>query len=189
MQRRPIVAAALALVSVFAVSLATAPANATERQHALGIGLGLTLLKVDANAVTAGVGTGLTYSYGLTDQFNLVAEGGFARVSFSESQDAKAPHNRPTNVSNAGVGVTYVLDVLRWVPYFGVLGAGYVLNGGSMDKAKAVLGGQLALGLDYKIDSSFTVGVAVRQHMLFGAIDTYPSYTTAFVRAEYVWGW
>ena len=50
-------------------------------------------------------------------------------------------------------------------------------------------GAQLALGLDYHIDRTWAVGVAVRQHMLLGDITTYPTYTTVFARAEYVWGW
>ena len=83
----------------------------------------------------------------------------------------------------------YVLDVLRWVPYGGaLLGAG-ALGGGNLDATQVLLDGQIALGLDYAINRSWAVGGAFRQHFFLTKMDTYPSYTTLFLRAEYVWGW
>jgi hypothetical protein len=193
MQLRSIVAVpvgAVFLLVFLALAFASSRADALERQHRVGVGLGFALLKVgDKASVSAGLGGGFSYSYGLTDQFNLVAEGGYARVATSESSDATTPRTRPTDVWNGGIGVTYVLDVLRWVPYFGLLGAGYALTGGTIDRPKFVPGAVLALGLDYHINRSFAVGVAFRQHMLLGDISTYPSFTNVFARAEYVWGW
>ena len=180
----------LALLAALLVFAAPSAASAFERQHHIGLGPGLGVLKVgDKSTMSVGAGLGVHYAYGLTDQFNLMAEASSVQVALNQDDDPGSPKTRPARIDSLGVGVTYVLDVLQWVPYFGVLGAGYGLTGGNLDGYKPGGGAQLALGLDYQLDRSFAIGVAVRQHFVLSDIKTYPSYTTGFLRVEYIWGW
>jgi hypothetical protein len=171
--------------------LVPSPAEAAEREHKLGLQLGLSMLKVgDKSTMSTGFGTGLAYSYGLSDAFNLMAEGSFNLVATKQEQDfPDSPRTRPASVSHAGVGVGYVFDVLSWVPYVGLLGGGYYLDGGTLDKARVLPGLGVALGLDYKINFKLAVGVAARQHLMITDLSTYPSFTQVFAKVEYTWGW
>lgn len=172
-----------------AAALATlaSPARAVERENQLGADLGCAILVVkDKSTPEVGAGIGAHYSYGITDSFNLMVEGAWSLVALDETRNAKTPATHPAWMANANVGVGYVLDVLRWVPYFGLLVGGYGLAGGSMSGAKVLPGAEIALGLDYRFGRSLTTGVALRQHVLS---DTYPSFTQAFARVEYSWGW
>ena len=71
------------------------------------------------------------------------------QVALEELPAKGIQSNRPTSFSNAGVGVSYVLDVLRWIPYGGVLLEGYSANGGTVQGPSIAVGGAIALGLDY----------------------------------------
>ena len=93
-----------------------------------------------------------------------------------------------TTVSHAAAGVAYVLDVLQWVPYAGVLVGGYGLGGGTIQGTKVLAGAAFALGLDYRVSRSLCAGVTARQHMLTEP-NTYPSYTQLFAKFEYTFGW
>jgi outer membrane protein W len=53
---------------------------------------------------------------------------------------------------------------------------------------KLLPGAAIALGLDYRISRDWAVGVSARQHA-FLDLSTYPSYTQAFARVQYTWGW
>ncbi len=166
-------------------------AGAVERQHHIGVDGGLSMLDVaDKSTLDVGGGLGLHYTYGLSDAFNFVAEGTGSIVALKQHLDQPtSPHTRPSTLSSLAVGVVYVLDVLRWVPYGGLLAGGYMLTGGTLDKATFDGGVQVALGVDYQVTRSFSAGLALRQHMLLTDLSTYPTYTTAFLRLEYVWGW
>jgi hypothetical protein len=171
--------------------LVPASAQAAEREHKLGLQLGLSMLKVDdKSTMSTGAGGGLTYSYGLTDAFNLMAEGSYNLVAADQQQDAPdTPRTRPASVSHAGIGAAYVFDVLSWVPYVGLLGGGYYLAGGTLDKAKVLPGIGVALGLDYRISFKLAVGIGARQHLMLTDLSTYPSFTQVFAKLEYTWGW
>jgi hypothetical protein len=163
------------------------PARAVERENHVGAELGCAILVVnDKSTPEVGAGIGAHYTYGITDSFNLMVEGAWSLVALDETRNAKTPATHPAWMANADVGVGYVLDVLRWVPYFGLLVGGYALAGGSMSGAKLSPGAEIALGLDYRFGRALTTGVALRQHVLS---DTYPSFTQAFARVEYSWGW
>ncbi len=167
------------------------PASAFEKQHHLGLSPALAVLKVNEKSTTSvGAGLSLHYAYGLTDQFNFMVEGGSHVVAANQQVDSpETPATFPARVDHAGVGVGYVLDVLRWVPYFGVLGQGYVLSGGTIPRAVVAVGVSIAAGLDYQIGRHFAVGLAVRQNFIASELSTYPTYTLAQLRAEYVWGY
>ncbi len=164
-------------------------ASALGRQHHLGAETELAMLRIDDKS-TASVGAGLAlhYTYGLNDQFNLMGEAGRALVARNQEQDGDSPRTRPASVDRLTFGVGYVLDVLRWVPYFGLLGGAYRLSGGTLNDALVLPGAEVAVGLDYLCSHRWTVGLAGRQHSFFTKLGTYPSYTTLGLRLEYVWG-
>ena len=170
--------------------LAPSTASAFEHQHHLGVDGGVAFISIDQKpTLSVGAGGGLHYTYGLTDAFNLLVEGAFCAVALQEDPEPK--HNRATMIENLGVGVAYTLDVVRWVPYIGVLVSGFTLHGGSIEGVRPNIGGTLAVGLDYQVTRGpkhLSVGVAVRQHFIFSDFADYPSYTQIFLRAEYVWG-
>ena len=177
------------LVVLAALSHASA-AEAVEREHHIGLDAGLSMLKIDdKSTMSVCCGVGGHYAYGLTDAFNFMAEGAFSVVSLKEDMTDKTPHTRPTTLSHVAAGVAYVLDVLTYVPYAGLLVGGYALGGGTLDSTLYLPGFEIALGLDYKLSRQWSVGFAVRQTAFLAKTSTYPSYTNAFMRFEYVWGW
>ncbi len=177
-----------ALVAVALV--AASNAGAVEREHHLGVDLGAAMLVVsDKSAADVGPALGVHWSYGLSDAFNLMVDGAWSAVDIGEkAQGPTTPKTRPMNVTNVDVGVAYVFDVLQWVPWAGVLVGGYALAGGTLPSAKLLPGAAIALGLDYRWSRTLLFGVSVRQHA-FTESSTYPSFTQAFARIEYSWGW
>ncbi|WP_394843461.1 hypothetical protein LZC95_41240 [Pendulispora brunnea] len=181
----------IAMVAAAVVALAGArEAHAFERQHHLGFGGGFSLLKAENTSLAPGGGGALHYSYGLKDNLNLLVEGGTSVLSIPATEGfAGASGSRTLLLSHAAAGIGYSFDVVQWVPYVGLLGGGYLVHGPASDGVVGAAGAQAALGIDYQVSRSFSVGLALRQHFLLSKISTYPSYTTAFLRAEYVWGW
>ncbi len=167
-------------------------ALAVEHQHHFGIDGGVAFISIDQKpTLSVGAGGGLHYAYGLTDVFNILVEGGFGGVALQESRGPSILNNRATMVENVGAGIGYVLDVVRWMPYIGLLGSAYALHGGTVDNVRFAGGMTLAAGLDYQLTRGpkhFALGLAVRQHFMLSDFSNYPSYTQIFLRAEYVWG-
>jgi hypothetical protein len=187
---RALTVASLSFVCACALSVAPRPAHAIERQHHLGLDPSLSILKVDdKSTVSVGAGIGAHYTYGLSDQFNFMVELNASRVAANQEQDhADSPHTRPANVAHGLVGVGYVIDVLRWVPYFGLLAGGYHLSGGTLDSPIVAFGGAVQVGLDYQLSRHWALGAAGQQHFLLTKLGDYPSYTTVMLRLEYMWG-
>jgi len=177
-------------IAVAAVVLAPSSALAFEHQHHLGVDGGVAFVSIDQKpTLSVGGGGGIHYTYGLSDAFNLLVEGAFCGVALQETKDQPPQlNNRPTMIENIGAGVAYTLDVLRWVPYIGLMATGFMLHGGAIDGVRGAFGLSIAGGLDYQVTRHFAVGLAVRQHFMFSDIVDYPSYTQIFLRAEYVWG-
>ncbi len=175
-----------------AALLGSPAADAVEREHQVGIDAQFVSLKV-ANTATSnlGGGFGAHYSYGLTDQFNLMAEGGFALhvVEPEVEKDKGAAPQQPKTIGHMGVGVGYVFDVLSWVPYIGLLGTGYWLGGGTRTDAGPAGGLAAALGIDYRASRKLAIGLAARQHFILSDFGTYPSWTSVGLRLSYTWGW
>ena len=182
---------ALAGVAVVLASVALGPAaRAVEHEHHLGIDVGGNLLVIGDKSTNDIGGTAMVhYTYGLSDTFDLMAEGGYSVVALDQTADGpRTPKTYPAWIANANVGIGYVFDVLTWVPYAGILVGGYGLSGGTIPKMKFLPGAEIAAGLDYRLGTSAAVGVAVRQHLL-SETDTYPSFTQVLARFEIVWGW
>lgn len=155
-------------------------AGAVEREHHLGLDLGGNTLVIGGSGTDTGASVGAHWTYGLTDQFDLMIEGAWS---------VEALGRRAGSITNGDVGVSYVLDVLRWVPYFGVLVGGYELTGSEIGGPKLLPGGVLAGGLDYRLNRALELGVAVREHMLLTEASIYPSFVQVLARIEYTWGW
>ena len=169
-------AAACALIAiVFADSAA-----AVEHENHLGVDVGGNALVIGGAGSDTGVSLGAHWIYGLTDQFDLLVEGAWSLETFG---------GHAGSLANLDAGVSYVLDVLRWVPYAGLLVGGYELLGSEIGGPKLLPGGALALGLDYRFNRELAAGVAVREHMLFTEVSTYPSFIQVFARVEYTFGW
>lgn len=183
---------ALFLLAALAATLASAPreARAVERQHHIGVDPNITILDVDdKSTLDVGVGVNAHYTYGITDQFLFMGELGGAIVALDQKQDTpKTPHTRPSEVDHVALGAGYVLDVLQFVPYGGVLLGGYRLAGGTLDSALFLPGVELTLGLDYLLARHIAIGFAYQQHMLVTKMSTYPVLSSVLLRAEYVWG-
>lgn len=171
---------------VSAVALGTAllaplEAAAAEHQWHLGADLGAVEL---FSPGSMGIGGGVHVKYGINDALNLVAQA-----------DVSAHPYRQWVVAGGGVGVDYVIDVLRWVPYVGALvGAAGVLSTDGMCGASIVvpcasarLNLQVPFGLDYKVSRNFSVGLAGRVQLLVGGASVW-TLVGGFARAEYVWG-
>ncbi len=185
-----------ALVLGAALCASPREALAIERQHHFGLDPTLALLKVDdKSSMSPAVGLGAHYTYGLNDQFNFMAELNASFMIQGEKLEAATPmtpatpHTRPTQIAHALVGVGYVIDILRWVPYFGVLAGGYRLGGGTLDNSLVVIGGAVQVGLDYQLSRQWAIGGALQQHFLVTKMSDYPSYTTMMLRFEYMWGY
>lgn len=192
--------ARLAAFAASVVLFASASARAVEKQHHIGVDPGVAILAIDKkDGPSVGAGFVGHWAYGLTDAWQVAAEGGWSIVSTGEKKDATVtdangkvttlPNNRPAQLVHASAGMHYVIDVLRWVPYFGLHATGFGMLGGNLPAPKFVFGATLALGLDYQLTRAFTFGVAIRQHFPFSDFTTYPSLTHVLARAELVWGW
>ena len=185
-------AAPITKASAFAAAvLMPAAAFAFEHQQHLGVDGGVAFISIaDKPTLSVGGGGGIHWAYGLSDSFNLMVEGAFCPVALQELPDPKQSNNRPTMIENLGVGVGYVVDVLRWVPYVGLLASAFTLHGGVVPFLFEA-GATLAVGLDYQVTRGpkhLNLGLAVREHFMFSDLADYPSYTQIFLRAEYVWG-
>jgi len=162
-------------------------ASAYERQQHFGLAAGGALSTTDSVPARAGIDLGLHYTYGLSDAFNFVAEVGAAGLTARDA--SKAPPPQPGVVGTGGVGLTYIFDVLRWVPYAGVLVGPAYFEGARVPHPFWTPDAQLAAGLDYELSRSWAVGVEYRQHLFVSKMSTYPEFTTLGLRFEYVWGW
>lgn len=173
---------------VFTCALLAAPeARAIERQHHLGLAPALGVLKIDNKSTTStGIGGALHYAYGLTDQWNLSVQASSVVVAADQKRDG--PY-RPATVDHGAIGIGYVIDILRWVPYVDVHGGVYRLAGGSIDGSLFLPGLSAGVGIDYQLNRQFAIGAAGRQHFMVSKMDTFPSYTTVLLRFEYMWGY
>jgi hypothetical protein len=166
-------------------------AEAIENQQHLGLAPALGILSIDKKS-TASVGAGgaLHYALGLTDQWNLTVGVSSVEVAANQKQDfTYSPHNRPAAVHQLGVGVAYVIDILRYVPWIGIDGGVSVLTGGTLEQTLILPDVSAGVGLDYQISRTLAVGVTGREHFMVSKLDTYPQYLTAMLRFEVMWGY
>lgn len=182
MMRRAALAASAVAVAASALLAGERSAGAVEREHQIGLELGVPMLVVHGNKNTVATGTsaGLHYTYGLSDAFNFVAD--------ADSGVLFLGVPTPATLTHVNVGLAYVLDVLRWVPWGSAEVGGYGITGNSVG-GTFLPGAALAVGLDYRFDRSWAAGVVVREHLFVTNISLFPSLTEGFLRVGYTWGW
>ncbi|AUX21785.1 hypothetical protein SOCEGT47_022730 [Sorangium cellulosum] len=176
----PLTAAALALAAL----LAPSQADAFERQWHAGAGIGYALL-ADGGSYP-GIGGSVHLTYGLTDAFNALVELNTASHPGGDLM-----------MLGASAGAAYVLDILQWVPYVGLMAGAYDSvrlapcgSHGQPDCHSGRFGVSVPFGLDYTFSRQFAVGFAGKYTLLVpGAGDGPGSYFTAFARAEFLWGY
>ena len=164
-----------ALVAAGSVLIA-APARAFERQWHLG---GALVGVTPSDGRPTGFGAGAYTAYGVSDMFDVRAE---LRSSFHE----KSATSGAFGIHLGWLGLAYKLDVLEWIPYFGVR-AGYYQQTSDEVGDFARRGGALGgfAGLDHAFSRSFAAGVEVAVDRLLPDGAT----SALALRAEYRWGY
>jgi hypothetical protein len=177
-------------------------ARAVEHQHELAVDVGTGVLAIsDATPPTpvgrtdVGPSFGIHYGYGITDMFNLAVEVHYTVLELgfpppSPAGSAPTPGSStvlPATMWNADIGLQYVVDVMRWVPYLGALAGGYWMQGGTIGSYLQP-GAEIAIGLDYLVTPKWAIGFEGAEHFLFLNMNLYTSYTTAFVRTMFLFG-
>jgi hypothetical protein len=160
--------------------------RAGDREHELGIDLGVSILGISDKATPdVGAGFGVHYGYGITDQIQLAVNLQYSVLALDVFPSDPPTH--PAAMWNGDVGLEYMLDVMRWIPYFGGLVGGYWLQGGTVHR-EILPGAAIVVGLDYLVSPRWAVGFEASEHFLFTDMNLYTSYTTAFARTEFLWG-
>jgi hypothetical protein len=169
--------------------LSAGSARAIERQWRLGGGLGFaTLPRTDYGL---GPALGLHGAYGLSDMFDAHAE---LETSLHWMSPGEGLDDERLALSSLGLGVSYKLDIIEWVPYFGLLG-GYTHTWDNVLAAEGdppfgrdELTLSAMLGVDYALRRDLGLGLALRYH-LFASNFGDPQYLSVLVRAEHRFGW
>ncbi len=160
------------LVLAGALSALALPAAASEDDSALSISLGYGTVSVPDHQLHGGV-LGLEYERGISDvlAWRIAAGGGFYY------EDAAAWSSQGT------LGLTYVLDVLKYVPYAMVGVGGIVVGGGELETdASALI--ELGGGLDILHSRELSYGLQVK----FETLLQETSFFTAGARITWRWG-
>jgi hypothetical protein len=176
----PALSAVLAAAAAFSVS---PRAEAYEHQWHLGGSFGYTALWGGPTA--SGFGGGIHAAYGVNDAINIIGE-----------IDATDHPYAQWAVLSGGLGASYVVDVLQWVPWAGLEVGPAALFSTDPKCGLAVVEPCHALrfnvaipfGLDYQVSRSFAVGLGGRFQLIL--LGDEPWMTLGiFARAEYLWGY
>ena len=167
-------ASACAAVLVVA-ALGARPAAADEGETALSVGLAFARFSIPEHDGDGGALT-IEYERGLSDAFWLRATstGGVYRGG---DQDGTS------YTSNAVIGLTYVIDVLRYVPYLHAGVGAIALRGDSVDYELHPLA-EIGIGLDILARRGLSYG-------FFGRAGTFldeSSFITVGLRLTWRWG-
>lgn len=174
-------------ISWLVACVALLPGEAASAERALWVGGGPSYFSLDRppySGSTAGLHLGARYL--LTDQFSLLGELTAAPHFLRRAPPDPCPEppalceesdfGYSVLGNTLSLGAVYVLDTTRLSPHAGAmvglsrLGVG----DGIWQAARGVVGQELsltlvlALGADYQLDERWSVGLALRQHMLAG---------------------
>ncbi len=153
-------------------------AHAFERQWHLGAAGGVVW---PPPAYDVGPAFGAYAAYGISDVFDL-------KLELVASHHGRGDADAVNPISVAG-GIAYKLDVITWIPYFGLLG-GYQFAlpapAASDDPLRSSPLVGFFGGLDYGFSRSFGLGLSYREDLLLAS----GSFSgILLLRAEYRWGW
>ena len=173
-------------LAIAALAVAASPAIADEGETTLSAYGGFASFAIDAEdsddtSTGLGFGLGVDYERGLTETLWLRLSGGGALYS-----------GRPTSASGqATIGLTYVFDVLKYVPYGHVGAGGAVLwadrapgEPEPMRETSLVPLIELGGGLDILSGDDFSWGV----HLRLQSFVTQTALFTAGLRLSWRWG-
>jgi hypothetical protein len=150
-------------------------AAAYEDQLTLGVDTGYALAAM--NGPSHGVAVGLNSSVGLGDMFSLRGRLGYAHH----------PHGEGMHVAAAGAEVIYLIDVLEWVPYFGLGVDGFAFIQGGDHRFD--LGFHAVVGIEWLASRDWLIGLDLRPFVLplaFGDAPLDPVYFTATLRFSFI---
>jgi len=148
------------IVTLVVCLLSCASARAYDEQASLDLGLGYALT-VDDGVSAQGASVDVGASLGLSDAVVVRALLGYAALV--------EPRDDGRDVSHLGrlrVEGLYLLDVLKFVPFFG-LGAALTNNPNQAAPLPVRPGVHLLFGVDYLTSRSWIVGLDVRSALLF----------------------
>lgn len=157
-------------------------ASAFERQWHVGAGLGVL---VPSRVYGAGGAAALHAAYGLSDVFD-------ARLALTGSlHEPDDDNEKRTSLGLATLGLAYKLDIIEWVPYFGVRAGGYYFTQAppaSKPDVETYSRGGGAVGAMAGVDYSFSRSFAVGAELSYDELLPEGHVSGAFLRAEYRWG-
>jgi hypothetical protein len=161
-------------VLALAAALAPSVAAASEGESVLSLSLGYAGYSLaDQEKSASGALFGVEYERGITDALWLRGQLGYGAYPFGEFSHS----------GDASFGLTYAIDVLKYVPYvkggLGVLG----VAGPAVDTAIYPLV-EIGAGLDILRSRSFSYGIEARVEAFFEGT----AFFTAGARLSYRWG-
>ena len=142
-----------------ALLLAAAPAGAVERQWHAGVGLGAAAF---SGARELAPLAELSGAYGVNDMFDARLELSGSTLDFTQEGE---PEDR-TQIYSALAGLRYNLDVIEWVPHFGMALGYYRFSAGPLpdERSRNELGFEAELGLDYLFSRELGAGIKLAYH-------------------------
>jgi hypothetical protein len=172
-----------ALIGCVALSAAR-EAAAIEGQWHVGGGFGAATFA----RTNTGFGplVGVHAAYELNDMFDARLELSASRHEFVAEES--------TDFFAAAIGLSYKVDVIEWVPYFGLLGGYYAFSNEIVPPPlqQRELGIMIPLGIEWVPARTFAMGFQVAYHGFLSdplnSVGDAP-YVTALLRAEYRIGW
>jgi hypothetical protein len=114
-----------------------------------------------------GVGFQTYCELGLNDVLSLTAGGGYTRHFVGEGS--------AYSLTNLGLGVLYNIDVLVVVPFLS-LRMGWLQKSLDQGEILSGLGLSVAIGFDYLLTETFTLGFAAEYHGMLTEMEAFPAY-------------
>jgi hypothetical protein len=167
--------ALLAQLAVAAVALCARPAAGDEGESALSVGLSFATFAIPDHDGQCGA-LGLEYERGLSDAFWL-------RASAAGAVHHGGDVDGTSYAGQAAVGLTYVIDVLKYVPYLHAGLGAVALGGGALDGELHPVA-EIGLGLDVLARRGLSYGAFAR----LGSFLEDSAFVTAGVRVTWRWG-
>ncbi len=167
-----------AVLAAFVALCSPAAASAQTSVWAAGHLANLTTLR---RGGVLGPGAQLGVNIGISDFFALTADAG-ASYHFANEED-EIPGDR---VLSLAAGLRYNFDVFKYVPYAGLAATAY-LDAPLVSEvpARANAGGKLFLGVDWRFDRFWSVGLRGELHTLLSDLSRFPVYTLVGLSGAY----
>lgn len=170
-------AASLAALAAALLCARARPAAAGEDDRSLSVSASYATYSIPDHA-PSGAALGLEYEHGFSDSMSFRVDAGGGVYFANLAEDSSTSYS-----THATVGLTYIFDVVRYVPYATVgVGAIRIFGGGQDPTLNGLV--EFGIGLDVLESRSFSWGVQARLESFVQET----SFFTAGVRATYRWG-